>query len=49
VAVGAPFHSDYTTETYESGAVYVHYQNPQVGIVIVTTFYTVCTISYDFH
>ncbi|KAK2177777.1 hypothetical protein NP493_580g01067 [Ridgeia piscesae] len=29
VAVGAPFHSDYTTETYESGAVYVHYQNPQ--------------------
>ncbi|KAI0242235.1 Integrin alpha-PS2 [Lamellibrachia satsuma] len=30
VAVGAPFHSDYTTtEVYESGAVYVHYQNTE--------------------
>lgn len=30
--MGAPFHSDYTTtEVYESGAVYVHYQNTEVS------------------
>ena len=38
MAVGAPFHSDYTTEGYESGIVYMHYQRPGVGGILIFLF-----------